>query len=95
LTSPAKRTYVTTPGSALLFPSLCRSTGALPAPEADPTTQRTAMMPTRRRTRAQNRAQRIPTQRRHHQDARQARRAERLNYAGPASPQSDNDPPPV
>jgi hypothetical protein len=36
LTSPAKRPYVTTPGCALLFPSLCRSTGALPAPEADP-----------------------------------------------------------
>lgn len=28
LTSPAGRTYVTTPGSALLFPSLCAATGA-------------------------------------------------------------------
>ena len=33
-TSPSGGTYVTTPGSALLFPSLCRSTGGIPAPEA-------------------------------------------------------------
>jgi hypothetical protein len=51
LTSPAGRTYVTTPGSALLFPSLCRAVGGMPAPEADPPSddycaQRTAMMPT-------------------------------------------------
>ena len=68
LTSPAGRTYVTTPGSALLFPSLCLATGAIPAPEADPPPdycgERTAMMPTRRRTRAQNRAHRIATERR-------------------------------
>ncbi len=36
LTSPAGCTYVTTPGSALLFPSLCLATGGMPAPEADP-----------------------------------------------------------
>ncbi|OBJ64845.1 HNH endonuclease signature motif containing protein, partial [Mycobacterium colombiense] len=30
LTSAAGHTYVTTPGSALLFPSLCQSTGAMP-----------------------------------------------------------------
>src|SRR5271166_1534925 len=35
-TSPSGHTYVTTPGSALLFPSLCLSNGAIPAPEADP-----------------------------------------------------------
>ena len=28
-TSPSGQTYVTTPGSALLFPSLCVPTGAL------------------------------------------------------------------
>ncbi|ORB42312.1 hypothetical protein BST39_09985, partial [Mycobacterium paraseoulense] len=33
-TSPARRTCVTTPGSALLFPSLCRAVGGMPAPEA-------------------------------------------------------------
>jgi hypothetical protein len=97
LTSPAGRTYVTTPGSALLFPSLCRSVGGMPAPEADPPLdcygQRTAMMPTRRRTRAQNRAQRIAAERRGNHQARQARRAEHVSYAGPAPP-DDDDPPP-
>ncbi|ORB63288.1 HNH endonuclease signature motif containing protein, partial [Mycobacterium scrofulaceum] len=69
LTSPAGRTYVTTPGSALLFPSLCQATAAIPAPEADPPPdycgQRAAMMPRRRRTRAHDRATRIATERRH------------------------------
>ena len=32
--SPSGDTYVTTPGSALLFPALCKPTGALPAPAA-------------------------------------------------------------
>ena len=36
LTSPAGHTYVTTPGSALLFLSLCRPTGGFASPEADP-----------------------------------------------------------
>ena len=36
LTSPAGHTSVTTPGSALLFPSLCHAVGGMPAPEADP-----------------------------------------------------------
>ena len=86
LTSPAGHTYVTTPGSALLFPSLCLSTGGVPAPEADPPldycAERTAMMPKRRRTRAQNRAQRIATERRRNHHARATRQA------------ACNDPPP-
>lgn len=100
LTSPAGHTYVTTPGSALLFPSLCLSTGGFPAPEADPPTddycgQRTAMMPKRRRTRAQDRANRIACERRQNRDARMARREKRLSYfdLGPAPP-DDDDPPP-
>jgi len=67
LTSPAGRTHVTTPGSALLFPTLCRSIGGIPAPEADPPpdhcADRTAMMPKRRRTRAQHHAHRIASER--------------------------------
>ncbi len=98
LTSPAGRTYVTTPGSALLFPSLCLSTGGVPAPEADPPIDycgdRTAMMPKRRRTRAQYRAHRIATERRHNRDARKPRRAERLANVGPGPPETDDDPPP-
>ncbi len=95
LTSPAGRTYVTTPGSALLFPSLCLSTGGVPAPEADPPLDycgdRTGMMPKRRRTRAQNRAHRIATERRHNHDAR---RAVNLSHAGTALPETDDHPPP-
>ena len=94
LTSPAGHTYVTTPGSALLFPSLCRSTGGFPAPEADPPldycAERTAMMPQRRRTRAQNRATRIATERRENREARLSRLA---GQTGPAPP-ADDDPPP-
>ena len=101
LTSPAGRTYVTTPGSALLFPSLCRSVGGFASPEVDPPAdycaQRTAMMPKRRRTRAQDRAYRVATERRHNRDSRLARKAEShdyFGYFGPAPPIDDDDPPP-
>jgi hypothetical protein len=91
LTSPSGQTYVTIPGSALLFPSLCHAVGGMPVPEADPPPdycgQRSAMMPKRRRTRAQDRAYRVATERRANRDARLAR-------AGPAPPQTDDDPPP-
>ena len=93
LTSPAGHTYVTTPGSALLFPSLCHAVGGMPAPEADPPpdycAERSAMMPKRRRTRTQDRAYRVATERRANHEARMARQAE---HAGPAPP--DDDPPP-
>ena len=99
LTSPAGRTHVTTPGSALLFPSLCRAVGGMPAPDADPPPadycgERTAMMPKRRRTRAQSRAQRITTERHHNHTARIARMAEYTSYTGPAPPDTDHDQPP-
>jgi Domain of unknown function (DUF222) len=65
-TSPAGDTYVTTPGSALLFPSLCTPTGALPSPAtpAPQRTDRTLKMPKRTRTRTQNRAHTIASERR-------------------------------
>jgi hypothetical protein len=98
LTSPAGQTYVTTPGSALLFPSLCYSVGGMPTPEADPPAdycpERTAMMPKRRRTRAQDRAYRVAAERRHNRDARLARKVEWPSYFGPAPPGTDDDPPP-
>ncbi len=92
LTSPAGHTHVTTPGSALLFPSLCHAVGGMPTPETDPPPDnycgdRSAMMPKRRRTRAQNRAHRIATERRQNHDARLAQRA------GPAAPPDDEPPP--
>ncbi|GFG97698.1 hypothetical protein MTIM_35770 [Mycobacterium timonense] len=98
LTSPAGHTYVTTPGSALLFPSLCAATGAIPAPEADPApdycAERTAMMPRRIRTRAHNRATRIAGERKHNRDARLARRAPAATCSWPAVYGPDDDPPP-
>ncbi|WP_186241415.1 HNH endonuclease signature motif containing protein [Mycobacterium simulans] len=102
LTSPSGQTYVTTPGSALLFPGLCLSTGGMPAPEADLVVdycgERTAMMPKRRRTRAQDRAYRVAAERRQNHAARMAaratRRAELTSYTGPAPPDPDDDPPP-
>jgi hypothetical protein len=98
LTSPTGHTYVTTPGSALLFPSLCRAVGGMPSPEVDPPSdycaERTAMIPKRTRTRAQNRAARIATERRHNREARTARREARVWSPGPAPPETDDDPPP-
>jgi hypothetical protein len=97
-TAATGHTYVTTPGSALLFPSLCYAVGGMPTPEADPPTdycgERTAMMPKRARTRAQNRANRIATERRHNREARTARREQPASFVGPAPPDTDDEPPP-
>jgi hypothetical protein len=103
LTSPAGHTYVTTPGSALLFPSLCRHTGGAPAPQADASPldycgDRAAMMPRRARTRAQNRAARIATERRQNREGRAAREAPRRVCEpydfGPRDAVGDGEPPP-
>ncbi|MEB4212436.1 hypothetical protein OQ789_25790, partial [Mycobacterium sp. 94-17] len=90
----------TTPGSALLFPGLCAPTGDLPPPAerpAEPCGERTAMMPRRRRTRAQDRAYRVAAERAHNRQARHVARPERQpTYFGPAPPpgDGDDDPPP-
>ena len=71
-TTPAGQTYVTTPGSALLFPGLMAPTGEFPpmpvehAPDGD----RTAMMPPRTTSRAKNRAHRIAAERTRNQRER-------------------------
>jgi hypothetical protein len=89
---PGGQTYVTTPGSALLFPGVCAPTrpchrGARSERRGEPS----AMMPKRQRTRAQNRAARIATERRHN---RAARRTDTWSYIGPAPPTGDDEPPP-
>ncbi|MHA2417590.1 HNH endonuclease signature motif containing protein [Mycobacterium avium] len=100
LTSPAGQTYVTTPGSALLFPSLCVPTGEPARPVAagsQPCGERTAMMPTRRRTRGQNRAARVAAERRANRAARLARAtrpAPAASQSWPAGHGPDADPPP-
>ena len=64
-TSPSGQTYTTRPGSRLLFPTLSLPTGELPttANTLEPSAQRGLMMPTRGRTRAQDRARRIDAER--------------------------------
>ena len=65
-TSPSGRTYTTTPGGALFFPDLATPTETLTVAHADPPPDnpgRTLMMPTRKRTRAEERAARIATER--------------------------------
>jgi hypothetical protein len=65
-TAPTGHIYRTEPHGGALFPALATPTGALhPAPKADHTdTNRTAMMPTRRQTRDQDRRDRIAKERR-------------------------------
>ncbi len=71
-TSPAGQTYVTTPGSALLFPTLCTPTATLDATPVRPRhPHRTAAMPTRRNTRAHNRARYIAAERLRNRAARE------------------------
>ena len=64
--SPSGRTYTTTPGGALFFPDLATPTETLTVAHADPPPDnpgRTLMMPTRKRTRAEERAARIDWER--------------------------------
>lgn len=96
---PNGATYVTTPGSALLFPSLSVPTGPLPAsaehvPERGSAhmAHRSAMMPTRTKTRRQHRAHRISAERSRNRQQRQARYAACYGTAPPAD--SGSDPPP-
>jgi hypothetical protein len=99
-TLPGGEVYVTTPGSALLFPTLMTPT---PTPARHSTTKatettgdRTVLMPRRKTTRAENRARYIAAERARNERAREARRrhvyAELLGHAPPSD--GDDDPPP-
>ena len=67
LTSPTGHTYTTKPGSALLFPALCKPTATLwtpgDEPMVPPSVNRGLMMPKRRRTRNESLARRIHAER--------------------------------
>ncbi|WP_369740208.1 hypothetical protein [Mycobacterium servetii] len=97
LTAPSGHTDFTTPGSALLFPSLAPAVGGCP-PEIDPDSQdyygaRTAMMPKRRRTRAQL----VAAERRNNHQARTAAHAGRTTWQQryfSHEPTDDDEPPP-
>jgi hypothetical protein len=96
LISPSGQTYVTTPGSALLFPSLHAPTGDLPPVDpkyAESCGNRPAMMPLRTRTREQNRAARIAAERRHNQREKRRKRSEEGHFVR-ARPSPRDDPPP-
>lgn len=64
--APTGHTYATTPGGSIFFPQLATSTGALMVAQRDESSSsaRGLMMPTRRRTRAAERAARITAERR-------------------------------
>jgi hypothetical protein len=64
-TSPSGHIYRTQPGSKLLVPALCVPTGELLLPHAPATEcgNRGAMMPARKRTRAEERRRRIMAER--------------------------------
>lgn len=94
-TLPGEQTYVTTPGSALQFTSLCTPTGELPSRDpagADRCCDRMAM-PLRTITRAQNRAHRISTERHHNRQSRLAVQRVQTCLAPPV-PADDDEPPP-
>ncbi|OBB99078.1 HNH endonuclease signature motif containing protein [Mycobacterium sp. 852002-40037_SCH5390672] len=94
--SPSGRTYVTAPGSALLFPALCAPTGELaPSRQPDPQADRSAVVPQRRGTRVANRANYIAGERRDNRTSRIAcetrRAATQLTSQGHPP---DSEPPP-
>lgn len=72
-TSPSGHTYTTMPGSKLLIPGLSPPTGELPPqpPSKAQCTNRGAMMPTRKRTRAADRLNRIIAERNDNERARE------------------------
>ena len=73
-TSPTGRTYRTQPGSRLFLPQWIVTTATLPAPKGRPPPTIGIMMPTRRKTRTIQRAQRIAAERKLN-DARVAERS--------------------
>ncbi|OYN80678.1 HNH endonuclease signature motif containing protein [Mycolicibacterium sphagni] len=84
-TLPSGETYVTTPGSILLFPALMTPTGApaTPPPAVHRCGDRSVMMPGRRTTRRQNRAHHVANERARN---RAERKPGLIIKAGPAPP---------
>jgi hypothetical protein len=63
VTTPTGHSYATKPGSSLFFPKWSISTPAPPGSAAPPGDYRTVMMPTRKRSRANARADRVKSER--------------------------------
>jgi hypothetical protein len=64
ITTPTGHTYTTKPGSSLYFPAWAISTPAPPSRSATPGENRETMMPVRKRSRAEARADRVRSERR-------------------------------
>ncbi|KMO76645.1 hypothetical protein MCHLDSM_02794 [Mycolicibacterium chlorophenolicum] len=101
VTTPTGHTYTTKPFSSLLFPSWNTTTGPPPPSGTTPPRRpgRSLMMPTRGRTRAQNRAARITRerelnalQRQHDRNAKP--QPQQHNTAITPEPDCGDDPPP-
>ena len=92
-TSPSGKVYTTKPGGALFFPALAAPTGEIVrAPQRGRVcTERGVMMPTRRRTRAQDRAHRITRERAPDEIRRYLERKQEFRAWTTIKP----DPPPV
>jgi hypothetical protein len=91
-TLPSREVYVTSPGSAILFPALTVPTGGLSKASPRPDIrcgERAAMIPLRRRTRSQERSQRITAERNQNRNERLTRQ----RAFGYARASSDEPPP--
>ncbi|VBA46197.1 hypothetical protein LAUMK191_00558 [Mycobacterium attenuatum] len=96
-TSPSGDAYVTTPGSSLLFPSLCAPTGGAPRQASHATARcgdRTAKMPLRAITRAQNRARYIAAERRKNYQIRERVAVQQQSEDQDIAVVVDDEPPP-
>ncbi|OBG04447.1 HNH endonuclease signature motif containing protein [Mycolicibacter sinensis] len=92
--APTGHTYLTKPGGALYFPQLAVPTGELTLPEWSPAENRGLMMPTRRRTRAQDRASRMQCERNHNEARIATEAAAAAAAAKRRALAACNDPPP-
>jgi hypothetical protein len=86
-TAPDGRTHVTTPGSRLLFPTLCAPTAPVVVTDTPVAHTSGLTMPRRRSTRAQDRARRI-------HDERELNRQVIAEEAEHTAPEPEPDPPP-
>jgi len=98
-TLPSGQSYVTLPGSAFVFPTLCAPTAELPPPapkRADREGDPRAMMPRCKTTRAENRAKYLAAERARNAKLREARRKawEEVYFPTPSPTDGDDDDPP-
>jgi hypothetical protein len=94
-TAPDGRTHTTTPGSRLLFPTLCRPTAPAVTTGTPPAAHTAGLtMPRRRTTRTHDRARRITEQRELNRTAIEELQQQAAQEPEPPEPEPDPDPPP-